>query len=61
MDEEVKKLKDIIVRLASRLEETEKNLVTLQKACSKTCEEVLALLRDGEHYHRTTDTTELKK
>ena len=61
MDEEVKKLKDIIVRLATRLEETEKNLNKLQKACSKTCEDVLAILRDGEHYHRTTDTTELKK
>jgi len=59
--EEVEKLKNVIVKLSTRLEETEKNLAELQKAVNKTCEEVLAILRDGEHYHRIPDQTEIKR
>ena len=59
--DEVEKLKGIIVKLSTRLEETEKNLNQLQKACSKTCEEVLAILRDGENYHKIQDYTEIKR
>lgn len=55
------KLKDIIVKLADRLETTEKKLNELQKQCTKTCEEVLAILRDNENYHKLQDFTEIKK
>ena len=58
--EEVEKLKNVIVKLSTRLEETEKNLAELQKAVNKTCEEVLAILRDGENYHKLQDYTEIK-
>lgn len=49
---EVEKLKNVIVKLSTRLEETEKGMNQLQQAVNKTCEEVLSILRDGEHYHR---------
>ena len=55
------KLKAIIIRLADRLEDTEKKLHELQKQCTKTCEEVLAILRDNENYHKFQDFTETKR
>ena len=53
MEEEIKKLKDIIISLNEKLKETEKSLAELKKNVDVTCEQVLSILRDGENYHHT--------
>ena len=59
--DEVAELKATIKRLEKKLEETQESLDKLHRNVIKSCDDALAVLRDGENYHKLDDYTESKK
>jgi septal ring factor EnvC (AmiA/AmiB activator) len=59
--DEVAKLKATIARLEKSLKNTQESLDKLQKNVIKSCDDAIAILRDGENYHKLDDYTESRK
>jgi chaperonin cofactor prefoldin len=59
--DEVAELKATIQRLEKSLKDTQESLDKLQKNVIKSCDDALAVLRDGENYHKLDDYTEDRK
>jgi len=53
--DEVTKLKAIIVKLEKSLQETQESLNKLRQNVTKSCDDVIAIMRDGENYHKFDD------
>ena len=60
-DAEIRQLKEANKKLQTTLNKTQRSLDELTKHVTLTCDKVLSIMRDGEHYHRTEDYTESKK
>ena len=61
MMDDIAELKATIKRLEKKLEDTQESLDKLQKNVIKSCDDAIAILRDGENYHKLDDYTESRK
>tara|TARA_Y100000004_G_scaffold128254_1_gene144447 strand:- start:137 stop:406 length:270 start_codon:yes stop_codon:yes gene_type:complete len=60
-EDECKRLKEINKSIQTKLNETQRELDSLKSKVNMTCQDMLAILRDGQEYGHTEDYTEEKK
>ena len=58
---EINKSIEINCRIQTKLNETQRELDSLKSKVNMTCQDMLAILRDGQEYGHTEDYTEEKK